>query len=160
MAEIEFQELLQNYAPSTAVATDPGTEVNLSGQDGGATSGNGGAVRLVGGTAVDGAGGTARLAAGGGGGANMGGQVQITAGSSDGGPGGSIELTSGSSSGGDGNGGDILFSLGIKNGTGVDGHVVFTNVLESFADDAAAATAGIPVGGLYRTASAVKIRVA
>lgn len=33
-------------------------------------------------------------------------------------------------------------------------------VLTSAADDAAAATAGVPVGGLYRTASAVKVRVA
>lgn len=33
-------------------------------------------------------------------------------------------------------------------------------VLTSAADDAAAAAAGVPVGGLYRTASAVKVRVA
>jgi hypothetical protein len=32
--------------------------------------------------------------------------------------------------------------------------------LVSAADDAAAATAGVPVGGLYRTASAIKVRVA
>jgi len=35
-----------------------------------------------------------------------------------------------------------------------------TNGLQEFADDAAAAVGGIPVNGLYRTASAVKIRVA
>lgn len=33
-------------------------------------------------------------------------------------------------------------------------------VLGSYADDAAAATGGVPIGGLYRTASAVKVRVA
>lgn len=32
--------------------------------------------------------------------------------------------------------------------------------LVDYADDAAAATGGVPVGGLYRTASAVKVRVA
>lgn len=32
--------------------------------------------------------------------------------------------------------------------------------LSNYADDAAAATGGVPVGGLYRTASAVKVRVA
>jgi len=32
--------------------------------------------------------------------------------------------------------------------------------LPNYADDAAAATGGIPVGGLYRTSSAVKVRVA
>jgi hypothetical protein len=32
--------------------------------------------------------------------------------------------------------------------------------LSDYADDAAAATGGVPIGGLYRTASAVKIRVA
>lgn len=31
--------------------------------------------------------------------------------------------------------------------------------LGNFADDTAAAAGGIPVGGLYRTASAVKVRV-
>jgi len=33
-------------------------------------------------------------------------------------------------------------------------------VLSNYADDPAAATGGIPVGGLYRTAGAVKVRVA
>lgn len=64
-----------------------------------------------------------------------------------------------------GDGGDITFTLGDKGfhaGTGEDGlpgHFKIVG-LESFADDAAAATGGVPVGGLYRTASAIKIRVA
>jgi len=32
--------------------------------------------------------------------------------------------------------------------------------LADYADDTAAASGGVPVGGLYRTASAVKVRVA
>jgi hypothetical protein len=30
----------------------------------------------------------------------------------------------------------------------------------AYADDAAAATGGVPVGGIYRTASALKVRAA
>lgn len=33
-------------------------------------------------------------------------------------------------------------------------------LLTNYADDAAAATGGVPVGGLYRTGSALKVRVA
>lgn len=33
------------------------------------------------------------------------------------------------------------------------------SALGNYADDVAAAAAGVPIGGLYRTASAVKVRV-
>jgi len=33
------------------------------------------------------------------------------------------------------------------------------NAIPSAADDAAAATAGVPIGGLYHTAGAVKVRL-
>lgn len=33
------------------------------------------------------------------------------------------------------------------------------SALGNYADDIAAAAAGVPIGGLYRTASAVKVRV-
>jgi hypothetical protein len=38
--------------------------------------------------------------------------------------------------------------------------IISANGVDNYADDAAAATGGVPVGGLYRTASALKIRVA
>lgn len=37
---------------------------------------------------------------------------------------------------------------------------IFGTTLTEYADDAAAATGGIPIGGFYRTASAIKQRVA
>lgn len=40
------------------------------------------------------------------------------------------------------------------------GRVGFPVVFQNFADDTAAATGGVPVGGLYRTASVIKQRVA
>lgn len=41
---------------------------------------------------------------------------------------------------------------------GVDGHIRMENIRE-FADDAAAAEGGVPITGLYRTASVLKIRI-
>lgn len=41
-----------------------------------------------------------------------------------------------------------------------NGYVVITETLDDYADDTAAASGGVPVKGLYRTASAVKVRVA
>lgn len=52
-------------------------------------------------------------------------------------------------------GGDIVDG----NGNSLIG-VARTASLSDFADDAAAAAGGVAVGGLYRTASAVKVRVA
>jgi hypothetical protein len=34
-----------------------------------------------------------------------------------------------------------------------------TNVISDYADDAAAATGGVPVGGVYRTGSILKARI-
>ena len=65
--------------------------------------------------------------------------------------------------------GSVANQLSLKRGTpDAPGSTVFSAsagvpmfpVLGSFADDAAAAAGGVPVGGLYRTASAVKVRVA
>lgn len=58
---------------------------------------------------------------------------------------------------------NILISDGAGNiKLTIDSAHIFTltNGLQDFADDAAAAVGGIPVNGLYRTASVVKIRVA
>ncbi len=65
--------------------------------------------------------------------------------------------------------GSVPNQLTLKRGTkDAPGATVFSAqsgvpmfpVLGSYADDVAAAAGGVPVGGLYRTASAVKVRVA
>ena len=65
--------------------------------------------------------------------------------------------------------GSVPNQLSLKRGTpDAPGATVFAIVsgvpefptLGSYADDAAAAAGGVPVGGLYRTASAVQVRVA
>jgi hypothetical protein len=94
----------------------------------------------------------------------FGGTITIEAGDSGGGgganEGGNIELNAGDGVSGNNSGGNIRFSVGAKAGSGTLGHMIVMGGLESFADDAAAAAGGVPVNGLYRTASAVKIRVA
>lgn len=64
--------------------------------------------------------------------------------------------------------GSVPNQLSLKRGTpdapgaellNVKSGVLGMPALGSYADDAAAATGGVPVGGLYRTASAVKVRV-
>jgi len=47
----------------------------------------------------------------------------------------------------------------IVNGTAVIGEGLQLPALGNYVDDAAAATGGVPVGGVYRTGSALKIRV-
>lgn len=170
-------------APNAATPTDPGSDILLLAGLGGATSGNGGGATLKGGASpTDGAGGDAlvqggqsqTLGSGGaadvrgggayegnGGGVNLsggsatngnGGGVSIAGGA--GADGGSIFLTAGDSNASpNGNGGDITLSLGSPQGSGAPGH--FMLALEEFADDAAAATGGIPISGWYRTASGV-----
>src|SRR4051812_27104758 len=44
--------------------------------------------------------------------------------------------------------------------TAIASIVVLPAAIQAFADDAAAAVGSLPIGGLYRTASALKIRVA
>ncbi len=72
--------------------------------------------------------------------------------------GGSVDILGGSAAVGDADGGDIVMTPGSAHGSGVAGHIRIV-ALEEFTDDAAAATGGVPVNGLYRTASAVKVRV-
>jgi len=63
-------------------------------------------------------------------------------------------------------GGTLLVTNGItgKNGLSISGGVAMTGVLHigtvyEFADDAAAATGGLAIGDVYRTGSALKVRV-
>lgn len=103
--------------------------------------GQGGLINLAAGTSINDNGAEVFIHAGDGGGdGNRGGHVLIEAGSGD-------------------DGGDIMLTPGITTDDGAAGHVKIVG-LENFADDAAAATGGVPVSGLYRTASAVKVRVA
>ena len=90
-----------------------------------------------------------------------GGRIVVNGGSSviDGQAGGGILIQAGDANVGNANGGNVVINAGNKVGTGTAGHVLIQNGIGSFADDAAAATGGVPVGGLYRTASAIKIRV-
>ena len=106
---VQFSEVLDTYEPPTPGATATGLDARIIAQNGGATSGNGGAVLLQAGNAV--------------GASNA----------------GSITLVPGS-------------------GSGADGHLVCQ--LPSYADDAAAAAGGVPINGLYRTSSTVKVRIA
>lgn len=83
-----------------------------------------------------------------------GGDVVLTAG-----PGGNAE--SGSTNG---DGGDIVLTPGAAGtgggSAGVVGHVLLSTAsVPDCADDSAAASAGVPVGGIYRTGSALKIRM-
>lgn len=84
-----------------------------------------------------------------------GGGVAVRGGAGNGGVGGDVIIQGGG--GGVGAGGSLVLKVGEG---ATNGFVQFFTDLPSHADDAAAATGGVPVGGLYRTASAVKIRVA
>ena len=42
----------------------------------------------------------------------------------------------------------------------IAGTATYSFLLRDYADDAAAAAGGVPVGGIYRTASALKVRIA
>ena len=55
--------------------------------------------------------------------------------------------------------GDFVISKGNHDGVLTEIYR-FPNTLIEYADDAAAATGGLPIGGFYRTASAFKVRVA
>lgn len=55
-----------------------------------------------------------------------------------------------------GNSSGVMYTLMQVQATGV---IILTQGLSDYADDTAAATGGIPVNGLYRTGSAIKIRV-
>lgn len=72
----------------------------------------------------------------------------------------------GSKGTGTGAGGSIIFKTAPAGSTGTSQNALATAMIidgagiGAYADDAAAAIGGVPVGGLYRTASALKIRVA
>lgn len=160
--------------PLTTGAAANGASASIHAGDGGSDSGNGGGaslgagqglgsaasggdVQLNGGDSATGDGGWVKID---GGGANTGeaGTVRIRAGNtSDTGNGGAVTLAAGNGGGTSGDGGDVTLTPGSAT-SGVKGHIKAVN-LEDFADDAAAATGGVPVNGLYRTGSAVKVRV-
>lgn len=165
-------------AAAAVGAEDNGGALNLTAGAGGATSGNGGSVTVNAGdaSAGDSAGGAIILNAGHGIGTGPSGELYFSAGNqNDAGDGGSVQLKSGSGGGSgagnggtlalvagaggatEGNGGDITLTPGTA-ASGIGGHFILA--LEEFADDAAAATGGVPVSGWYRTASVVKVRVA
>ena len=56
---------------------------------------------------------------------------------------------------------NINISGSITHGNAADGFIILTHVSESlnFADDAAAATGGVPLGGLYRSGNVISIRI-
>lgn len=133
------------------ITTADGQNVTIASGEGGVGNNSGGALFLESGDAWDEAEGPA-----------SGGLISLNAGigGPNGGHGGTVEINGGDAQATDGNGGSVSIYLGTSGGgSGVVGHLLITN-LAAYADDAAAATGGVPVGGVYRTASALKIRVA
>lgn len=152
--------LNQGTAPDAPDANSDGVDVTLTGGTGGATIGSGGSMNLVGGTApTDGSGGTASVFGGKNNGIGDGGPANLGGGKggTTSGNGGKVQLYGGDADG-DGNGGDVILSRGFGAGAGSDGHYKIVMIPE-YADDAAASAGGIPVHGLYRTGSAIKVRV-
>lgn len=76
-----------------------------------------------------------KLVSGAGGTTNNGGDVQIygAAGGATSGNGGPITLRAGNGTAGNGNGGNVQFIPGAKNGSGVDGQIIFYNSAATFA---------------------------
>jgi len=60
---------------------------------------------------------------------------------------------------GNNKGGDVTLAGGVPTGTGVTGKIIITGLTDA-ANDAAAATAGVPVNGLYRNGSVMMVRIA
>ena len=106
MADIEFLDLLSEYDPPAAAATDDGKNARIVGQPGGTTSGNGGDCYTSGGQASAGNGGNGTTYGG--------------VGSARGGDG---QLLGGSCDGPTGNGGDCRIRPGIALGSGRTGRV-------------------------------------
>src|SRR6185436_2329064 len=106
-----------------------------------------------------GQGGSANITAGAGGATSgNGGNVGIVTGTPTDGNGGSVTLTTRAGVSTNRSGGAFNIILGAATGTGAPGQININSLL-NFANDAAAATGGIAVGGLYRNASAVQVRV-
>jgi hypothetical protein len=145
-------------------------------QGGSGRDGSGGA-ELLGGTALGGSdsdGGHAYVKAGNGAGADGdGGNTQVFAGDGTGtGNGGLLDIKAGAATGSAGGGNTRIRSGGAVNGaaghilidigqstSGADGQLKITGLLD-FANDAAAASGGIAVNGVYRNGSVLMIRVA
>ena len=71
----------------------------------------------------------------------------------------SVTLAAGSGVVPDGDGGNVTLTPGAADGTGTDGAIMLNGVVAA-ADDSAAATAGVPVGGVYQSSGALMIRLA
>ena len=130
-------------------ATSAGGAATLTGGIGGATSGVGGAATITGGvgTAGNSAGGVATCTGGAGQGSAAGGAVSATGGAggatgaggavsvvggiggATSGTGGVVNVTGGAGTNGDANGGNVLIAGGAKDGTGLDGLVMFNGIV-------------------------------
>ncbi|PWC44267.1 hypothetical protein [Azospirillum sp. TSO22-1] len=126
-------------------------------------SGATGSVRLEGGHAAAGSNGTGHdvmLHGGAGDGTGSNGAVILH--------GGAIGIIGSAANGANGDGGGVYIESGEATGTGTPGnitlwpagYIVFPGGLTNAADDTAAASAGVPVNGLYRNGSALMLRVA
>ncbi len=112
---------------AAANATANGPSINLTTSDGGATSGNAGALIATTGNAVSGDGGNNIFTSGNGGGAGTGGTHTYTAG--DGGAtgdGGAFIYNAGTGGATSGNGGRLDYAAGNANGGGTGGRVAWT----------------------------------
>lgn len=153
------QSIFLRGGPSTGAGNNGGTCVVAGGIP---ADGNGGAVTLAAanGVGTNRSGGAAALSGGNATGTGAGGAVTINAGTTADNNGASITITARPGVGTNRAGGNITLNTGAATGTGAPGTVIVgSNGLQNFANDAAAATGGIPVGGLYRNGSVVQIRV-
>lgn len=148
------------------------TQVQAGSANGG---GVGGALNLFAGTGIDNNSGGVFMSSGDVFGNGDGGVIDIIAGVVHGdGTGGPVLLEGGRTNGsgtagsasllggaafGTGNGGNVNISGGVGGAGGIQGHILL-DAIQNFADDAAAAAGGVPITGLYRTASVIKIRMA
>lgn len=166
-----------------------GEPKDLIAGNGGNDGGNGGAVNVRGGDGLMGTGGAVNVAAGhsgvgdgawstiasGSASNGRGGELHLDGGNSQSGAGGPVIITAGSGTtrGGDlelrggsatvgsnGDGADVLLLPGEGDGTGGKGYyAVDVSAVRDCADDAAAASAGVPVGRIYRTGNLLKVRL-
>ena len=147
------QDILLNSGTGTA-----GRGGHFTVQGGFGTTGGGNAWIVAGAGTVSGGGASAKLESGYGE-FGHGGTCIINSGSSEFGNAGDVAVTAGSSFAANGDGGDIILTPGDEAGAGVAGVVKILG-LSDFADDAAAATGGVPVNGVYRNGSVLMVRVA
>lgn len=142
-----------------------GGGIRIAGGAGQGNEGYGGRIELFAGSAesasnADGGGVDIDSGNAGSGGSGHGGDIAIQPGGGGGvgGRGGNLFILMPSAVG---DAGQVIIQLGVSNGAGAPGQIAVTgNGILDFANDAAAEAGGIQVGGIYRTASALKIRVA